>query len=107
MTTRAEYEALAVRVETEEPSRELRYAIAEALGLDVDPAPRMLDSLDAAVTLVPNHAVWLRKSEKVMTVAFYGRGEEWGIHIDATGHNPAAALTAAALRARAQEANHG
>lgn len=124
MTTAADLEALAQRVEREEPSRELQTAVLRAFGWElvaitldrrsywrtpiagrfVQDLPDPLHSLDAAASLVPSGAVWLRKSEKVMTVAFYGRGEEdWGIHIAATGPNPAAALTAAALRAMARE----
>lgn len=103
---RADLLALADRVEREEPNTRLDGWIAEMF-FNGNHIPPYTTSLDAAASLVPSTAVWLRKSEKTMTVAFYGRGEEWGIHIDATGHTPAAALTAAALRAMAQEIDDG
>lgn len=59
--TPAEYEALALRVETEEPSRKLDAEIGRAIGWRQHPdvegfaiAPRWTSSLDAAASLMPD-----------------------------------------------------
>ena len=62
--------------------------------------PRFTDSLDAAMTLVPEGHEWLRKSPNTMTVYRRPSDEEWANHIDGAGATPALALCAAALRAQ-------
>ena len=94
--------ALADRVEREEPSDDLNFAIAQTL--PVTPGkPRWREyvtSLDAAEALVPSGWRWELEPN--------GRG--WCVRFDKyivakakVSNRPAAALTAAALRARAQE----
>lgn len=61
-------------------------------------------SIDAAMTLVPEGAVWLRKSPETMSIYTPPKDEKvWAAHIDAKGATPALALTSAALRARASQ----
>lgn len=144
--TRADLLALALRVECEEPSRELDLAVSVAVNFKdafrvtkdgeqyafgaggdeielrsrtgkrigfLDPeqfVPRFTTSLDAAASLVPISEIWWE--------VYYERGWERGparveicvkdepyIKVRAFANTPAAALTAAALRARAQEAS--
>ena len=65
-------------------------------------AKRYTAWIDAAVTLVPEGHEWLRKSPGGMTVYRVPDDlKEWAQHIDGRGANPALALCAAALRARA------
>jgi hypothetical protein len=115
--TRAELLALAARVETEEPSRELQIAVLAAFGWEtlgddsevfarrnsVDHwqwsiAPDPLHSLDAAASLTGMHP-WAIRYIDGAAVAWV-RGEPGSNAI------PAAALTAAALRARALDGSH-
>lgn len=66
--------------------------------------PRYTASLDAAMTLVPDGSVWLRKSPETMSIYTPPTDEKvWAHHIDGKGTTPALALTAAALRARATQ----
>lgn len=121
--TRAELEALARRVETEEPSRELDAAIWGASGQfgyfedfmgGDENAPRYTTSLDAAAALVPEGWNWSVERfvfDAVMPYAKAGaKASVWRdsrnpkeriFNVEAP--TPAAALTAAALRALAQE----
>lgn len=99
--------ALADRVEREEPSRhldELVYCATEdewVLGAE-QPAPEFTTSLDAAVTLVPpEYANAWSAGDNSGEHRIFGR---LGYEHEATGLTPAAALTAAALRARAEQA---
>lgn len=127
MAKRQQLLDLADRVEREEPSRELDAAIENLLagGSAADLAyiiedlerttrpPAYTTSLDTAVTLVPKGIVWALYSGSDTYVASAacepkpapGRlmDERWG----AEGATEAAALTAAALRALAQEARDG
>lgn len=134
MTTPEALNALADRVEREEPSRELDAAIAQmasiahrsrrtARGVNkgrewlVDShgrveewrhaPPSYTTSLDAAVTLVPeqwtawelrSHQAKTRFSADLSRLTECDAGEDWA---HGRGATPAAALTAAALRARA------
>lgn len=98
---------LADRCEREEPSRALRCEIAEALGLSVDPAPRMLDSIDAAATLVPEgwHILELEDAYDdswVSCVLYKNADSKCAAGVAPTEPR---ARTAAALRALAQEQN--
>jgi hypothetical protein len=71
-----------------------------------DAAPAYTESLDAAMTLVPEGSVWLRKSPETMSIYTPPTNEKvWAHHIDGKGATPALALTAAALRARARAAS--
>lgn len=64
-------------------------------------APHYTTSIDAAMTLVPEGAVWLRKTPNTMSVYIPPIDEKvWATHIDAKGATPAMALAAAAIRAR-------
>lgn len=107
--------ALADRVESEGHSWELVLAIECALHSGAKPlgdAPRMIQapsgtlrtplaytaSLDAAVTLVPDGAPWLVSSDDGAAIIVHGDPVDY--EGNRPGH-PAAALTAAALRARA------
>lgn len=117
--TRAEYEALAQRVETEEPSEELAAAVWRAVGRAVhfstvyghffagtnsdQPITDPLRSLDAAVTVVRANWQWEVRSHGAAWCTERNTYREVKGHAD---RRPAAALTAAALRALAQEANH-
>lgn len=61
-----------------------------------------LRSIDQAAALVPDGHEWIRKSSRSMTVYKVPPDDKtWALHHDAAGYTPAAALTAAALRARA------
>ena len=124
--TRAELEALAERVEREEPSLDLAVEVMRACGRKVlrsgswrsgwsvlqDNAtsvqmPDPLHSLDAAVTLVPEWARWFvetgdRCSAVVSNATALFPADRW--QTDGNAAAPAAALTAAALRARGMEA---
>jgi hypothetical protein len=122
---------LSIRCESEEPSAELSADIAVAVGWrlkePVSPpnwihikiaacgwppgekdwryVPSYGCSLDAAVTLVPEGATWLRKSSEAMTIVMpRASEEEWARHVDGWGKTVALALCAASLRALAQEA---
>ena len=114
--TRAELEALADRVEREQPSDDINELVRVAVGAnriknsagDMDP-PAYTTSLDAAVTLVPSDA-------EEIVIRIYPTGGVYARSTTKNGHPvycedfagkrlpPAAALTAAALRARAKEA---
>jgi hypothetical protein len=123
--TRAELEALARRVETEEPSRELDAEVWRAVGAPIFVGElNYTTSLDAAETLVLDGCDWdLRARHKYNEAVFVGA--DWADRYPpkTTAHvwkmanpglyavrergnaaTPAAALTAAALRARAAEA---
>lgn len=118
MTTPEALNALAYRVEREEPSRELDAAILVAmLGAgwivstangwacipyqEIAEAPHYTTSLDAAVTLVPpEYANAWSAGDNSGEYRIFGR---LGYEHEATGLTPAAALTAAALRARAAD----
>lgn len=110
--TRAELEALAVRVETEKPSVELDGCIAAATNQHPHLTGRLWRytfSIDAAVTLVPEGWAVLMAWSSVGAIANLSTkplgtidGQEWMQAV--TAKTAAAALTAAALRARAQEA---
>lgn len=96
--------ALADRVEREEPSRELDWEIRyQALGIigvgSYAEQPAYTTSLDAAVTLVPEGCGWVLNNP----VDLGGRPSAGlsGFAFDAFASTPAAALTAAAIRARA------
>lgn len=120
--TRAEYEALARRVETEEPSYDLDDAILHAIGQQwthplmpkdaigqPNGPPFFTTSLDAAVTLVPERMgvvlVWSKRGAIVsLSTMPLGEVEEQSWYPQVKAATPAAALTAAALRALAQEA---
>ena len=116
---RAELEALAERVEREEPSRDMDAAIARAIGWRQHPmvegfavAPSWTTSLDAAVTLVPSgYATTISLNPDGTAIASMWREEPF-IPAPTILHSKprlpaAAALTAAALRALAQEAADG
>ena len=92
--------ALADRVEREEPSRYLDADIEEAeKGAATADPPYYTTSLDAAVTLVPE-GVW----DVTSTGCAWWMPEAVGSDIIlAHGKTPAAALSAAALRARAAD----
>ena len=104
--TKAELEALAERVEREEPSDDINELVRVAVGAsriknsagDMDP-PAYTTSLDAAVTLVGNRPWAIRYTDGATA---------WAWVLGKAGNNktPAAALTAAALRARTQEARN-
>jgi len=107
--TRAELLALAARVETEEPSDDLNEEVRLAFGYarvidqcgDYNPRP-YTTSLDAAASLVPRECGWW-----VGTVNGASRARIW-MNFSYDGPNAsaktcAAALTAAALRAKATE----
>lgn len=112
MTTPEALNALADRVEREEPSLELEAAIFDALSFEqfTKPFGNFLRSLDAAVTLVPTHAgrrwFW-RAGESSLYKGWAHVNRLHPDHCDrkdeasAQASTPAAALTAAALRARA------
>jgi len=123
--TRAELEAMAERVEREEPSEELRDAVAVAAGWqkikqgwnlfapDIRyreaPRPAFLDSLDAAVTLVPvGYASSININPDGTAIASMYREDLLPVQPvhSRPRMTPAAALTAAALRARAMEARN-
>lgn len=56
--------------------------------------------LDAAMGLVPEGCVWLRKSPETMSIYTPPKDEKfWATHIDGKGATPALALVAACLRA--------
>lgn len=129
MTTREELFHLAERVEREEPSRELNFWVwwwckashsgsaphTEYVRDNMNDAsiPKWTTSLDAAVTLVPRHHCWQVKH------GFFCEAVVWRVDVDytegsgrdvpaaRTQDTPAAALTAAALRALAQEQTDG
>jgi len=117
--TRAEYEALARRVETEEPSQDLDCAVmVAAKGRPLYPLgtaaygspipPRYTTSLDAAASLVPEGAVWWnlyfeRGWERGPARAEVSMFEGAPVTRRGFAASPAAALTAAALRAMAEE----
>ena len=93
---------LADKIEAlEGPDRETDHAIHYALGLSGG-SKFYTASLDAAMTLVPEQAVWLVRwaGEENEAGATVGEGEDY---YKAIGKTPALALCAAALRAR--EAN--
>ena len=112
MTTPEALNALADRVEREEPSFELDSTIYED-ALPVEEKRRIVDlpayttSLDAAVTLVPEGWFW----RVGYTPIFNGWAHVSRTHADhcvrkyehlsSVARNPTLALTAAALRARA------
>lgn len=108
---------LADRVEAARAGdRELAEGVYCALGLarfvegafDAYRAPDYLSSLDAATTLVPRGWAWLRKDFSTMTcVQLTGTEKGWAKHLDGMGATPAAALTAASLRAIASMGSSG
>ena len=119
MTNRATLEALLARVlEGTGPDRELDGDLAEALQVGGNPwkhegdgwigvhgfgcqAAMFTQSLDAAITLVPDGWDWLRKTERTMTVyRVPSDPKEWARHIDIHAATPARALIAACLKAR-------
>lgn len=129
--TRAELLALAKRVETEEPSRKLQIAVLHAFGWRAEwnsgfasqydiwlspaggrvPAVRLPDplhSLDAAVALVNTvRCRWsIRTGDRCNAEVYDHEALFPQARFKVTGNaaHPAAALTAAALRAFAQEA---
>lgn len=114
--------ALALRCEREEASRELDIHIAERLGWwrinrringsvvglfrgRTRTVPPYTTSIDAAVTLVPSTCCWQVQMDICYepTALVYGHD----IHKDCNGASPALALCAAALRARAALAGDG
>lgn len=108
MTTPEALNALADRVEREEPSRYLDADIEEAeKGAATADPPYYTTSLDAAVTLVPEGWFW----RVGYTPIFNGwahvsrthadRCDRKDEHSSTVARNPTLALTAAALRARA------
>lgn len=112
MPTPESLNALADRVEREEPSFELDSTIYED-ALPVEEKRRIVDlpayttSLDAALTLVPedwtaweliSHAAKTLFSADLSRLTTCGAGEDWAHGL---GRTPALALCAAALRARA------
>lgn len=116
MPTPEALNALADRVEREEPSRGLDSAIYRATRLPEAVAgntiPRYTTSLDAAVTLVPTHdgRRWFWRAGE--SSLYKGWAHVNRLHPDncdkkdeasAQASTPAAALTAAALRARAAD----
>lgn len=104
MTTPEALNALADRVEREEPSLELEEAIFDALGFEpfTKPFGNFLRSLDAAVTLVPEGRTWtLESASDESSSCVLGRRNWLDCH--SIAKTPAAALTAAALRARAAD----
>ena len=111
---RAELLALAERVEQEGPSVRLKLDILAACEVPLYGPPHSLPdpcaSLDAAVTLVPEGA-WVelsgpRKYLNIPTsVPNHWRAAVGDRHRVGWAATPAAALTAAALRALAQEAH--
>lgn len=102
MTTPEALNAIADRVEREEPSRYLDADIEEAeKGAATADPPYYTTSLDAAVTLVPpEYANAWSAGDNSGEYRIFGR---LGYEHEATGLTPAAALTAAALRARAAD----
>lgn len=117
--TRADLELLAQRVEREEPSEELGIAVAAACGkglshfgsgddaVYVNPM-RYLRSLDAAASLVdPVRCRWsIRTGDRSNAEVYDDNALMHGDRFKVEGNaaHPAAALTAAALRAMAMEA---
>jgi len=77
--------------------------------LNVVSPPRFTDSLDAALTLVPDgHAISLHVDADGSVFAGVMRDDGDGCdNADRCGATPALALTAAALRARAEDGNDG
>jgi hypothetical protein len=114
--TRAEMEALALRVEREEPSRELDATIwgvsgqfgyfEDFMGGD-EAAPRYTTSLDAAASLMPlewetTSIDWIDNGWEVM--AFRSDPLPYkGNQVEASAPSEPRARTAAAIRAIAQE----
>jgi len=109
--TRAELEALAERVEREEPNDDLNWAVGQTRQV-VPGEPRWLDyttSLDAAVTLVP--VGWI-VSDLCQAGGANPETCQWFVqmwtapdeYVNSRAKTEAQARTAAALRARAQEA---
>lgn len=113
---------LAARVEREEPRHELELAVARSTMQPCCDTPlQYLTSMDAAITLVPEGWSWLVKKDRDQRFALAnvysldtdgGKGVwngdfyEWECAIIrrcARGRTPAAALTAASLRARAAQ----
>lgn len=111
MTTPEALNELADRVEREEPSRTLDVAIARAVEPDQPRSkydPNLLRysvSLDAAVTLVPEWLHWevgfVHIGEHPTTPLASAKIVGGLTHVNCEASSPAAALTAAALRARA------
>ena len=108
--TRADLETLAQRVEREEPSRKLDRIIkisGKAAGVDVPPHPVWYTtSLDAAASLVKEGWRWLVQDDGIALLKCITTSHLLPGHKTARGHapkRPAAALTAAALRALAME----
>jgi len=122
MTTPEALTALADRVEREEPSRTLDFWIYvalnpgkdsnEAIQGDIDKVGiegmwnphHYTTSLDSAVTLVPEGLTWMAQGSP--NVALIRRGNhllDKKPMIRGKGKTPAAALTSAALRARAAD----
>ncbi|CAB4137301.1 hypothetical protein UFOVP319_22 [uncultured Caudovirales phage] len=60
-------------------------------------APYYTASIDAAMMLVPEGCVWLRKDQFTMTVYKAPADGAWAKHVDAVGATPALALAAAAI----------
>jgi hypothetical protein len=110
MATPEALNALADRVEREEPSRTLDVEIARVIEPDrpwskYDPnLPRFTVHLDAAVTLVPEGASWdlqVYRGHADAIVVYEDNEDKPDLDAEASAATPAAALTAAALRARA------
>lgn len=103
MTTPEALLELADRVEREEPSRYLDADIEEAeMGAATADPPYYTTSLDSAVTLVPEGRTWtLESASDESNSCVLGRRNWLDCH--SIAKTPAAALTAAALRARAAD----
>ena len=107
--TRADLLSLADRVEREAPSLALDDAVARATGvtenfLRVGRIP-YTTNLDAAASLVPPENTWAVGDNLALRKrATCGRLGRFGQDCMGEAKTPAAALTAAALRALAQEA---
>lgn len=112
MTRRAELLALAARVEAATGAdRELDAAVAVARHMLPEPYdgwPRFTASLDAAVSLVPGGMQW-SVTRRLIGSEWVNTAQVWGIGArskrDAQAATPALALTGAALRAMAEEAD--
>lgn len=104
MTTRSELLSLAERVEREEPSRGLHADIANATRVfhvtdhPYGP-PRFTESLDAAVGLVGDKPYVVRRLDTGRALATIPAKPD--VALGSSWKHPAAALTAAALRALA------
>lgn len=106
--TRAGLLALADRVEREEPNddlnEEIRLVVRHARVIDTNgdynPKP-YTTSLDAAASLVGDKPYVLRRMDTGRTLATIPGGKD--VVLGSSWKHPAAALTAAAIRAHAQE----